>query len=240
MILPRFDVVLSYDLGNGVRIEKGGEIVTKWPAFKENPELPRAPRAATEWLTRFFRYSANLARLGQESHQIGFYHEVRASRRARAARRAQLRPQRAGHAHARLGGRRSAHASLAGHVPRRREPQRSASAARQPSRAPRRSRCRCRRPRSCATRLQLLVDGTRRLSLAEFAPAYDTLAQQLTGTTLTSVENLLRVKSHAHEVLHARRPRLDAQGAGRERLRRPDRVHRIEAHARRLPRARSA
>jgi hypothetical protein len=32
VILPRFDVVLSYDLGNGVRIEKGGEIVTKWPA----------------------------------------------------------------------------------------------------------------------------------------------------------------------------------------------------------------
>ncbi|HEX2059749.1 MAG TPA: hypothetical protein VHK90_03335, partial [Thermoanaerobaculia bacterium] len=72
VILPRFDVVLSYDLGNGIRIEKGGEIVTKWPAYKENPELPRAPRPATEWLTRFFRYSANLARLGQDSYQIGF------------------------------------------------------------------------------------------------------------------------------------------------------------------------
>lgn len=72
VMMPRFDVVLSYDLGNGVRIEKGGEIVTKWPAYKENPELPRAPRVAVEWLTRFFRYAANLARLGQESFQIGF------------------------------------------------------------------------------------------------------------------------------------------------------------------------
>src|SRR5687767_16015269 len=37
--------------------------------------------------------------------------------------------------------------------------------------------------------------------LAEFAPAYDTLAHQLTGTTLTSVENLLPIKSPAKEVL---------------------------------------
>ncbi|HEX7153080.1 MAG TPA: AAA family ATPase [Thermoanaerobaculia bacterium] len=72
VMMPRFDVILSYDVGNGIRIDKGGEIVTKWPAFKENPELPRQPRPAIEWLTRFFRYSANLARLGQESHQIGF------------------------------------------------------------------------------------------------------------------------------------------------------------------------
>src|SRR6185436_20243311 len=73
VMLPRFDVILSYDLGNGIRIEKGGEIVQQWPAYRETAELPRAPRAATEWLTRFFRYSANLARLGQEPHQIGFY-----------------------------------------------------------------------------------------------------------------------------------------------------------------------
>jgi hypothetical protein len=42
VLLPRFDVVLSYDLGNGIRIEKGGEIFTQWPAFKENSELPKS------------------------------------------------------------------------------------------------------------------------------------------------------------------------------------------------------
>ena len=72
VMMPRFDVVLSYDLGNGVRVDKGGEIVTKWPALRETPELPRAPRQATEWLTRFFRYSANRARLGPDSYQVGF------------------------------------------------------------------------------------------------------------------------------------------------------------------------
>ena len=72
VMMPRFDIILTYDLGNGIRIDKGAEIVTQWPALKEQADLPRAPRPAAELLTRLFRYSANLARLGQESHQIGF------------------------------------------------------------------------------------------------------------------------------------------------------------------------
>jgi hypothetical protein len=73
VMMPRFDVVLSYDLGNGVRVEKGAETLAKWPAFREGPELPRAPRAAVEWLTRYFRFAGNLCRLGQSSPRIGFY-----------------------------------------------------------------------------------------------------------------------------------------------------------------------
>ena len=58
VLLPRFDVVLSYDLGNGLRVEKGGELFTQWPTFQQSPELPREPRAAVETLTRYFRYNA--------------------------------------------------------------------------------------------------------------------------------------------------------------------------------------
>jgi hypothetical protein len=71
VLMPRFDVVLSYDLGNGIRIEHGGDRFSAWPAFKEKPELPKAPRAAIEMLTRYFRFCANLARLGQPSVQVG-------------------------------------------------------------------------------------------------------------------------------------------------------------------------
>jgi hypothetical protein len=71
VLMPRFDVVLSYDLGNGIRIDKGGEHFSQWPALKEHPELPRGPRAAIETLTRFFRYAANLARLGKPALHIG-------------------------------------------------------------------------------------------------------------------------------------------------------------------------
>jgi hypothetical protein len=73
VMMPGFDIILSYDLGNGVRIEKGADIFSKWQGFKEHPELPRQPRAAVEFLTRFFRYSANLAGLGQQSHRVGLY-----------------------------------------------------------------------------------------------------------------------------------------------------------------------
>jgi len=71
VLLPRFDVVLSYDLGNGMRVEKGGEVFSQWPALKENPSLPKEPRAAVEGLTRYFRYTANLARLGKPRLQVG-------------------------------------------------------------------------------------------------------------------------------------------------------------------------
>jgi len=70
VLLPRFDVVLSYDLGNGIRVEKGGEVFSKWPQLQQDPNLPKAPRAAVECLTHYFRYVANLARLNREGRQV--------------------------------------------------------------------------------------------------------------------------------------------------------------------------
>ena len=35
VLLARFDVVLTYDLGNGTRVEKGGERFAEWPAMKD-------------------------------------------------------------------------------------------------------------------------------------------------------------------------------------------------------------
>jgi hypothetical protein len=202
VILPRFDVVLSYDLGNGVRIDKGGEIVTKWPAFKENPELPRAPRAATEWLTRFFRYSANLARLGHETYQVGFYMKAAhlvapaipgALNYDLSALAMLIRDWAADDALTRHSlatfliaeNLNDLHSLLVNH--------------------PRAAPIEVPLPATTELRDALQLLATEHATvLAEFAPAYDTLAHQLTGTTLTSVENLLRIKSHAHEVLHPR------------------------------------
>jgi hypothetical protein len=69
-LLPRFDVVLSYDLGNGIRIEKGAETFSKWPHFQESQRDWKAPRPAIETLTRYFRYCANLTRLNQPALQV--------------------------------------------------------------------------------------------------------------------------------------------------------------------------
>jgi hypothetical protein len=70
VMLPRFDVVLSYDLGNGIRVEKGGELFSKWPALQQSPELPKSPRAAIERLTHYFRYVANLSRINRTDLQV--------------------------------------------------------------------------------------------------------------------------------------------------------------------------
>lgn len=202
VILPRFDVVLSYDLGNGVRIEKGSDIVTKWPAYKESPDLPRAPRAATEWLTRFFRYSANLARLGQDSYQVGFFmksaHLVAPalpgalnydlSALAMLMRDWAADDQLTRHSLATFlvaENLNDLHPLLVNH--------------------PRAAPIEVPLPSTAELReaMQLLAHEHAAV-VAEFAPAYDTLAHQLTGTTLTSVENLLRVKTHAREVLQAK------------------------------------
>ena len=202
VILPRFDVVLSYDLGNGIRIEKGGDIVQKWPGYREQPELPRAPRQATEWLTRFFRYTANLARIGHESHQVGFTmkaaHLVAPAlpgalnydlsalamlMRDWAAEDALTR-----HALATFlvtENLNDLHPLLVNH--------------------PRAAPIEVPLPATSDLREAIaFLAGEHAAVLAEFAPSYDALAHQLTGTTLTSVETLLRVKSHAREVLHAR------------------------------------
>ncbi len=71
VLLPQFNVVLSYDIGNGIRVEKGGEIFSRWPHLQQEPNLPKAPRAAIETLTQYFRYTANLARLNRERVQVG-------------------------------------------------------------------------------------------------------------------------------------------------------------------------
>ena len=73
VMLTRFDVILSYDLGNGIRVEKGGQLFEQWPAYRENPQLPRMPRPAIETLTHYFRYIANLGRLGRTKTQVGCF-----------------------------------------------------------------------------------------------------------------------------------------------------------------------
>ena len=71
VLLPRFDVVLSYDVGNGIRIEKGAEVFSRWPYFQESQKDWKTPRPAIETLTRYFRFCANLTRLNQPATQIG-------------------------------------------------------------------------------------------------------------------------------------------------------------------------
>ena len=64
-LLPGFDVVLSYDLGNGLNIEHGGEIVDKWGGA-ELKRMACEPLPAVQWIDRYLRYLGNLRTLGKD------------------------------------------------------------------------------------------------------------------------------------------------------------------------------
>jgi hypothetical protein len=64
-LLAGFQVVLSYDLGNGLRIERGGELVEKWGGA-DLKSLPREPLPALHYVSRYLRYLGNLRALGRE------------------------------------------------------------------------------------------------------------------------------------------------------------------------------
>ncbi|HEY8901728.1 MAG TPA: ATP-binding protein [Chthoniobacterales bacterium] len=69
-LLPGFEVVLAYDLGNGLRVLKGGETFSKWRGAIENLEGRKIPRLAIETITHYLRYVANLGALGQKGPQV--------------------------------------------------------------------------------------------------------------------------------------------------------------------------
>jgi ATPase family associated with various cellular activities (AAA) len=67
-LLAGFQVVLSYDLGNGLTIERGGEIVEKWGGSNLKA-LPREPLPALQYVGRYLRYLGNLRALGREAKE---------------------------------------------------------------------------------------------------------------------------------------------------------------------------
>jgi hypothetical protein len=56
-------VVISYDLGNGIRVEKGGDRFAEWPAAAKETTLAKNPREAIHVLSHYLRFCANIARL---------------------------------------------------------------------------------------------------------------------------------------------------------------------------------
>ena len=70
VLLANFDVVLSYDVGNGIRIERGGDKFSEWPSAKTGAPMPKKPREATQTLTHYLRYCSNLRRAGGQTLSV--------------------------------------------------------------------------------------------------------------------------------------------------------------------------
>ena len=200
VLLPRFDVVLSYDLGNGLRVEHGGEAFSQWPAAQAGTPLPRSPRPAVETLTHYFRYNANMGRLGKPTLQIGCWlrsaHLIAPAVPSNAtdydlSALALLMRDWAGDAllnESRLvtclitDNLNDLHPLLVNN--------------------PRTARVSIPLPTAAelSTALELLAP-TAPAALAEFSGKLNELAAALTGSTLTAVENLVKLKEYRHEPL---------------------------------------
>ncbi|MDA1005165.1 MAG: AAA family ATPase [Verrucomicrobia bacterium] len=69
-LLPRFDVVLSYELGFGLRIERGGETFSEWPTAKESSDFPARPLEAVRFLTHYLIYCRNMKAVTGRAPQV--------------------------------------------------------------------------------------------------------------------------------------------------------------------------
>src|SRR5262245_4447574 len=68
-LLAGFDVIFSYDLGNGLAMERGGERVSEWvPAATRS--LPHEPLEAIRFVSRYAKYLGNLSSLGARAKRV--------------------------------------------------------------------------------------------------------------------------------------------------------------------------
>ncbi len=73
VLIPQFEVVLTYDLGGGLRVARGQAIFAAWPsAPSQGAALPRAPREAIDLLTHYARYASNVRRANGAATRIAF------------------------------------------------------------------------------------------------------------------------------------------------------------------------
>jgi hypothetical protein len=70
-LLPKFNVILSCDMGSGLRVEKGIDEISNWPSWKDLRPLPRDPVSAVRSIDHYFRYCSNLAKTNRKPLQVG-------------------------------------------------------------------------------------------------------------------------------------------------------------------------
>jgi hypothetical protein len=73
VLIPQFEVVLTYDLGGGLRVVRGQPLFAAWPsAPSQGSAMPRAPREAIDLLTHYARYASNVRRANGAATRIAF------------------------------------------------------------------------------------------------------------------------------------------------------------------------
>ncbi|MGJ8696075.1 MAG: ATP-binding protein [Verrucomicrobiaceae bacterium] len=66
VLVPRFEVVLSYDLGAGIKVERGRGEFAKW----RDGDYPSAPLEAMRFLNQYLTYVRNLQAVGAKAPKV--------------------------------------------------------------------------------------------------------------------------------------------------------------------------
>jgi hypothetical protein len=72
VLLPQFEVVLSYELGLGLKVERGKEIAAEWTSGSEDRlrSSPTEPLTAVRDLTHYLIYCRNLRAINREAPRV--------------------------------------------------------------------------------------------------------------------------------------------------------------------------
>ncbi len=70
VMVPQFDVVISYDLGQGIRIERGKETFSEWPGLKKDVGFPPQPVRAIRFINLYLIYVRNLQAIGAQAPKV--------------------------------------------------------------------------------------------------------------------------------------------------------------------------
>ncbi|MEM8955719.1 MAG: ATP-binding protein [Verrucomicrobiota bacterium] len=66
--LAKFDVILTYDVGAGLRVNAGGEkTFEQWPSARSTLHMPEKPRDVIGYVDHYLRYCCNLSRAKLDS-----------------------------------------------------------------------------------------------------------------------------------------------------------------------------
>lgn len=71
LLLPSFDVVITYDLGSGIEISRGKDKFAQWPSLRNFPDYPTQPLQASRFIGNYLTYLRNLKAVGAEALSAG-------------------------------------------------------------------------------------------------------------------------------------------------------------------------
>lgn len=71
-LVPRFDVVITFDMGFGLRVDRGSDIFAKWKTYADAPHLPHKQLDACRFISKYLLYCRNLIAIGQKAPKVAF------------------------------------------------------------------------------------------------------------------------------------------------------------------------